>query len=284
MVRAAAEAAAAVTTDDLVVVAMAAADGAQAALARTPDQLEALRRAGVVDAGGRGAVVLLDALVAVVTGVEPRARPRPAHLPVPTFAQGEVVDPGGPSYEVMYLLDAPVGPIAALRETLGTLGDSLLVVGGDGLWNVHVHVDDVGAAIEAGIAAGRPYRIAVTHFRDQVARHGDVPVRPDVWSRSHRAKAWRRSREVGAGWSQRRSVRRAGDRRRAARDRAAPAARGRRPARRPGRCRRGRRGSRLTPAKTGVAGRGHPDPRAGPGACGPRRPRPGRRSTTTWSR
>ena len=43
------------------------------------------------------------------------------------------------------------------------------MVGGDGLWNVHVHVDDVGAAIEAGIAAGRPHRIRVTHFAEQVA-------------------------------------------------------------------------------------------------------------------
>ena len=56
---------------------------------------------------------------------------------------------------------------------MGALGDSLLIVGGDGLWNVHVHVDDVGAAIEAGIAAGRPYRIVVTHFRDQVAGIAD---------------------------------------------------------------------------------------------------------------
>jgi dihydroxyacetone kinase-like predicted kinase len=44
------------------------------------------------------------------------------------------------------------------------------VVGGEGLWNVHVHVDDVGAAIEAGIAAGRPHRIRVTHFAEQIER------------------------------------------------------------------------------------------------------------------
>ena len=43
------------------------------------------------------------------------------------------------------------------------------MVGGDGLWNVHVHVDDVGAAVEAGITAGRPHRIRVTHFAEQVA-------------------------------------------------------------------------------------------------------------------
>ena len=58
--------------------------------------------------------------------------------------------------------------IPDLRARLAPLGDSLVVVGGDGLWNVHVHVDDVGAAIEAGIDAGRPHRVRVTHFAEQV--------------------------------------------------------------------------------------------------------------------
>src|SRR5690606_1631617 len=57
-----------------------------------------------------------------------------------------------------------------LRATLAGLGDSLVVVGtGDGTWNVHVHVNDVGAAIEAGVEAGRPHRITVTRFADQPA-------------------------------------------------------------------------------------------------------------------
>jgi dihydroxyacetone kinase-like predicted kinase len=70
----------------------------------------------------------------------------------------------------MYLLEADDDRIAELRATLLPLGDSLVVVGGERLWNVHVHVDDVGAAIEAGITVGRPYRIAVTHFADQMAQ------------------------------------------------------------------------------------------------------------------
>jgi dihydroxyacetone kinase-like predicted kinase len=57
-----------------------------------------------------------------------------------------------------------------LRARLGELGDSLVVVGGDGLWNVHVHTDDVGSAVEAGIDVGRPRRIRVTHFAEQVQR------------------------------------------------------------------------------------------------------------------
>jgi dihydroxyacetone kinase-like predicted kinase len=70
----------------------------------------------------------------------------------------------------MYLLDAGEGRIPPLRATLDGLGESLLVVGGDGLWNVHVHVDDVGAAVEAGVAAGRPHRIRVTHLAAGAAR------------------------------------------------------------------------------------------------------------------
>jgi hypothetical protein len=60
--------------------------------------------------------------------------------------------------------------VARLTSTLDALGDSLLVVGGPDLWNVHVHVDDAGAAVEAGVEAGRPYRIKVTHFAEQPAR------------------------------------------------------------------------------------------------------------------
>jgi DAK2 domain fusion protein YloV len=147
------------------------ARAAREALARTPEQLQILKDAGVVDAGGRGVVVILDAAETALTGKHP-PRVEPGHrIPQPVVAQvgGDLVD-GGPAYEVMYLLDAPDDAIAGLRRSLDGLGDSLVVVGGEGLWNVHVHVDDVGAALEAGIEAGRPHRVRVTHFAEQVAR------------------------------------------------------------------------------------------------------------------
>jgi DAK2 domain fusion protein YloV len=149
----------------------AAADAAAEALERTPDQLEILRRAGVVDAGGRGLVVILDALVEAVTGV--RRDPGPSALPIPLDVHD--LDTGGGAYEVMFLLDADEAAGAALRTRLAELGDSVVVVGGAGLWNVHVHCDDVGAAVEAGIEAGRPHRIRVTHLREEAAerRGGD---------------------------------------------------------------------------------------------------------------
>jgi len=147
-----------------------AARAAREALARTPDQLQVLRDAGVVDAGGRGLSVILDAAETVLTGRRPTPVVGPIGQPrIPTPVPTDDLTPDGPSYEVMYLLDAEDDRIPVLRQELAPLGDSLVVVGGNGLFNVHVHVDDVGAAIEAGIRAGRPYRVRVTHFAEQVA-------------------------------------------------------------------------------------------------------------------
>ena len=153
-------------------VAQAAYDAARAALARTPMQLDVLGRAGVVDAGGRGLVTVLGALADVISGHSPMGplalSGTRAAEPVPSGVHTAAPD-GGPAYEVIYLLDAADAKLPALRAALGDLGDSLVVVGGDGLWNVHVHVDDPGAAVEAGIEAGRPYRIRITHFAGAAA-------------------------------------------------------------------------------------------------------------------
>ncbi len=173
--REAAEATAAVVgsaVDELAEVARAARAGAAASLLRTPSLLPQLAAAGVVDAGGRGLCVLLEALERVVTGS--CAAEAELQLLVPrSRAAGTVVREDGSDafgYEVQYLLrDTDDAAVEALRTALAPLGDSLLVVGGDGLFNVHVHVNDVGAAVEAGIEAGRPFRVTVTRFADQAA-------------------------------------------------------------------------------------------------------------------
>jgi len=188
---------AASTGSDLYAVAHASLAAARVALAATTGQLLVLARAGVVDAGGLGYVLVLEALEQVITGEpvctpasESVARVSADSLRAAAHAEenGEEDqaghrEPGAPSYEVMYLLsDSDESAVARLRARLDVLGDSVLVVGGEDLWNVHVHVDDVGAAIQAGIDAGRPHRIAVTHFGDQErARtaqwaHGSVAV------------------------------------------------------------------------------------------------------------
>ncbi len=151
---------------------------AREALARTPEQLAVLGRAGVVDAGGRGYLVLLETLDDLVHG---RLRParagrlpgrRPSGIAVGADHCPDLFEhlrAGGPAYEVMYLLDADPTAVSELRARLAPLGDSLVVVGGGGLWHVHVHVDDPGAAIEAGIEAGRPHRVRIAHFGEQAS-------------------------------------------------------------------------------------------------------------------
>jgi DAK2 domain fusion protein YloV len=192
--RAAAAAGATAVDRGLAAVAEDALDAATEALKATTSQLPALERAGVVDAGAAGYLLLLEALARVVhqdgTHVGERMEvfaddsmrrrqdwshaggavtPTGANGGSPTGEGDLVVE--GPAYEVMYLLrESDEERVATLRDTLDALGDSLLVVGGPDLWNVHVHVDDVGAALEAGIDAGRPYRVRVTHFADQVGR------------------------------------------------------------------------------------------------------------------
>ena len=167
--REAAEAAAG-TTGDLADLVRTASAAAAASLARTPQLLSQLRDAGVVDAGGRGWCVLLEALEAVVTG---QAAAAPQLLVARDRSGLATARDGGSTefgYEVQFLLaGAEPDAVEALKAQLLALGDSLVIVGGDGLHNVHVHVNDVGAAVEAGVQAGRPSRITVTRFADLLA-------------------------------------------------------------------------------------------------------------------
>jgi len=142
---------------------------ADAALQQTPAQLAELAAAGVVDAGGRGLLVVLAALARTVTGVEPELTP----VLVPAGAVERRREQGAPEFgfEVQYLLAADGAAddaVVKLRHRLAELGDSVAVVAtGEGAWNVHVHVNDVGAAIEAGLEAGRPHQIGVVRFADE---------------------------------------------------------------------------------------------------------------------
>jgi len=195
---AAAEAASRAAPGTLVEVLDAARGSAGETLERTPEMLPALKRAGVVDAGGAGLVLLFDALLTVVDRrALPTPPPEPAVVPGaagPGFgaaappANGEAgEDVADLRYEVMYLLEAPDDTIPALKEVWAGIGDSIVVVGGNGLWNCHIHTQDIGAAIEAALDAGRPRDIRVTDLLEQVeeerwvresADRGDVATTP----------------------------------------------------------------------------------------------------------
>lgn len=164
---------------ELADVVTACTHAAGTALDRTQTQLDVLADAGVVDAGGRGLVVLLDALCATVTGHAPR---RGVYQPTPKPSSVEPAPVhSAPSFEVMYLLaDCHPEDIEKLRAALDELGDSIAIAAsgfgevggtGPGHYSVHVHADDAGAAVEAGLAVGTLSRIQITSLRGGGDRH-----------------------------------------------------------------------------------------------------------------
>ena len=162
---------------DLVAVLEGARRAGGEALAKTPEQLPVLAQAGVVDAGGTGFLLLLDSFLSVVDG-RPLPDPPTAALDALSVAASalpqvagigaEEEGEGSLRYEVMYLLEAADETIGAFKEVWAGIGDSIVVVGGEGLWNCHIHTNDVGPAVEAALDAGRPRNIRVTDLSDQV--------------------------------------------------------------------------------------------------------------------
>jgi DAK2 domain fusion protein YloV len=148
---------------------------ATTALAHTPEQLPELARAGVVDAGGQGLLIVLECLAATVSGATVSSVT--ARAPRSARALKMAREGGSPEFEfeVQYLLESRVDDAEGLRSELAAMGDSVVVVGtGTGTWNVHAHVNDVGAAIEAGIDRGRVRRLSVVHFLDQESDDDEV--------------------------------------------------------------------------------------------------------------
>jgi DAK2 domain fusion protein YloV len=170
----------------LIEVVRAARAAGKIALDNTPELLPVLKDAGVVDAGGAGFLLLLDSALHVVDGDpipeaeeddgsggavaaafdSPSALNRSAVRRVGGAGEVDVADQ---RYEVMYFLDLDDDQIDAFKNGWGAIGDSIVVVGGDGLWNCHVHTNDIGAAIEVPLGlGGRPKQIRVTDLFEEV--------------------------------------------------------------------------------------------------------------------
>ncbi|WKV16432.1 DAK2 domain-containing protein [Janibacter limosus] len=152
----------------------AGVEAARTAPGRTPEQLQVLADAGVVDAGGAGYLLFVEALDRVVHELG-----TPSRFAVDEFtlnpslerradwsrdrAEGAAAQVHeGPAHEVMYLLhDVSEGGVASLRLRLDEIGDSVVVSTAEDVCHVHVHTDDIGAALEAGLEHGAPKRVAV---------------------------------------------------------------------------------------------------------------------------
>jgi uncharacterized protein len=141
---------------------------AHRALGRISAEHPVLRAAHVVDAGACALLVVLDALVATVTG----ERPRLDWLPSPAAHLG--TGEAGGAFELMALVSGVPGVDLGepLRAALRGVGDAVAVVGADGWWHVHVHTDDPATAVDA-VALGTREQVVV--------RLVDAPHLPEPW-------------------------------------------------------------------------------------------------------
>ena len=168
--------AAAGSGESLVGMLRVARDAGRAALANTPELLPVLKDAGVVDAGGAGFMLFIDSALHVVAG---DALPEPEDFAGPSAEQLEAVslragadgavDVSELRYEVMFLLNLDDSQHRAFMTAWGEIGDSIVVVGGEGLYNCHIHTNDIGAAIEAPLKLdGKPFNIRVTDLFEEM--------------------------------------------------------------------------------------------------------------------
>jgi uncharacterized protein len=135
------------------------------AVARTPEQLQVLRDAGVVDAGGAGLLELVRGVAATVSG-EPLPSPAPPSEERLGFeAIHQELSPY--RYCTVFLVEGKDLDRDALEAKLEKLGDSLLVVGDESALKVHVHTDDPGAALSLGTALGTVDRIEIANMHEQ---------------------------------------------------------------------------------------------------------------------
>jgi DAK2 domain fusion protein YloV len=144
---------------------------AEQALMETPELLPVLKAAGVVDAGGAGLLLLLACLREHITGGKVTLPPK-IFRPASQLVSGNG-KPGGSiadlHYEVVFMLDGEADGVDRLKEAWKGVGESIVIVGGEGSWKCHIHTDDIGSAIEAGVTLGTVHQISVTNLLEQAA-------------------------------------------------------------------------------------------------------------------
>jgi DAK2 domain fusion protein YloV len=138
----------------------------EAALARTPEQLDVLRQAGVVDAGGAGIVEILRGIAAHVRG-----EPLPEGSAVTGALPFEAVhlEPSKYRYCTSFFVEGDAVDPDDFEAKFSELGDSLLVVGAPGAVKVHVHTDEPGRALALATAAGEVEEIDIKNMHVQTA-------------------------------------------------------------------------------------------------------------------
>jgi uncharacterized protein len=142
-------------------------DHGEVALARTPEQLDVLRQAGVVDAGGAGVVEILRGIAAHVRGEPlPEGGSETGALPL----EAVHMEPSKYRYCTSFFVEGDAVDPEDFEAKLSELGDSLLVVGAPGAVKAHVHTDEPGRALALATAAGEVEEVDIKNMHVQTAQ------------------------------------------------------------------------------------------------------------------
>ena len=145
----------------------AAAAGAKAAVIKTPSQLQILRDAGVVDAGGYGLQIILEGMLKTVEQAESFNIETTAGVPRPAQVVLDLPE-GGWGYCTEFLIDGTKLDVDRIRGEIEAMGNSVLVVGEPELVKVHVHTDDPTGVITL---AGRFGKLLKLNVGDMSTQH-----------------------------------------------------------------------------------------------------------------
>lgn len=153
-------------------------------LKRTPDMLPVLKQAGVVDAGGKGLIYLLTGAYNAIIGLDDfldEEIEKPIEKSKDQFRQRAHIDTDDIKfgYCTEFMIKTDYSDIESFKEELSIHGDSLLVVGGEGLIKVHIHTNNPGTALEKALKLGDLSDIKIDNMRYQ---HEEVLLKDELRS------------------------------------------------------------------------------------------------------
>lgn len=183
-------------TDDIVEIFTALVEAGEESLARTPELLPALKKAGVVDSGAMGFLLIFKGIYSVVKGdgiienLEAAEEKREIAI-VSKNAAGTYETDIKFTYCTEYIVNKKEGcaESTVLRAYLESIGDSVVVVDDDSIIKIHVHTDHPGLAFEKGLTFGYLTNMKIENMREQhktqrkkaanESKSRPVPVKPE---------------------------------------------------------------------------------------------------------
>lgn len=158
---------AAAETSDLKILLEHTVEQAKRSVARTPDLMPLLKKAGVVDSGGQGLTFILEGMLRYLNGEITALEPVQAQAASWLEEALQPQDERGYGYDVQYLLRGQDLDLDNIRADIGAMGDSMVVVGDSSLVKVHIHVHDPGVPISYGIKLGVISDVVVENMQEQ---------------------------------------------------------------------------------------------------------------------